>query len=163
MEENVTGCENGTAYYNQPGSLVYGSTGAYLMPLKANATYKLTFKYRSHEEGAKANKGVVATVALGEKSFEVCNAEANPSKTDWMVGEGEFETTEAGNYILTLANSENTWMTDVVLVQVAGDDTGISAPAMQNVETIIYDLQGRRVQKMTKGLYIVNGKKVLVK
>jgi hypothetical protein len=163
MQTNVTGCDNGTAYYNQPGSLVYGSTGAYLMPLKANATYKLTFKYRSHEEGDKANKGVVATVALGEKSVEVCKAEANPSKTDWMVGEGEFETTEAGNYILTLANSENTWMTDVVLVQVAGDDTGISAPAMQNVETIIYDLQGRRVQKMEKGLYIVNGRKVLVK
>ena len=27
----------------------------------------------------------------------------------------------------------------------------------------IYDLQGRRVQKMEKGLYIVNGKKVFVK
>ena len=161
MQAYVTGCDNGTAYYNQPGSLVYGSTGAYLMPLKANAIYKLTFKYRSHEEGS--NKGVVATVALGENSIEVCKAEANPSKDNWEVGEGEFETTEAGNYILTLANSGNTWMTDVVLVQVAGDETGVSAPAMQNVETIIYDLQGRRVQKMEKGLYIVNGKKVLVK
>ena len=163
MQTNVTGCDNGTAYYNQPGSMVYGNTGAYIMPLKANAIYKLTFKYRSHEEGAKANKGVVATVALGENSIEVCNAEANPSKTEWKVGEGEFETSEAGNYILTLANSENTWMTDVVLVKVSDVDTGISAPAMQNVETIIYDLQGRRVQKMEKGLYIVNGRKVLVK
>ena len=25
----------------------------------------------------------------------------------------------------------------------------------------IYDMSGRRVEKMTKGLYIVNGKKVL--
>lgn len=32
-----------------------------------------------------------------------------------------------------------------------------------STETVIYDLQGRRVEKMTKGLYIVNGKKVLVK
>ena len=27
----------------------------------------------------------------------------------------------------------------------------------------IYDLQGREVQKAQKGLYIINGKKVLVK
>ena len=162
MEENVTGCDNGTAYYNQPGSMVYGNTGAYLMPLKANATYKLTFKYRSHEEGDKANKGVVATVALGENSIEVCKAEANPSKTDWMVGEGEFETSEAGNYILTLANNENTWMTDVVLVKIGDVDTGIQS-INANAESVIYDLQGRRVQKMEKGLYIVNGRKVLVK
>jgi hypothetical protein len=30
-------------------------------------------------------------------------------------------------------------------------------------ETVIYDLSGRRVTEMTKGIYIVNGKKVLVK
>lgn len=44
------------------------------------------------------------------------------------------------------------------------DPTGISNV---NVETqkdnVIYDLQGRRVNNPTKGLYIVNGKKVLVK
>jgi hypothetical protein len=32
-----------------------------------------------------------------------------------------------------------------------------------STETVIYDLHGRRVEKMTKGLYIVNGRKVLVK
>ena len=32
-----------------------------------------------------------------------------------------------------------------------------------NVETVIYDLQGRRVEKAVKGIYIVNGKKVVVK
>ena len=31
------------------------------------------------------------------------------------------------------------------------------------VEAVIYDLSGRRVEKMTKGIYIVNGKKVIVK
>ena len=32
-----------------------------------------------------------------------------------------------------------------------------------NAELVIYDLTGRRVEKMEKGIYIVNGKKVLVK
>ena len=43
-----------------------------------------------------------------------------------------------------------------------GIDTGIENIAT-DAEIIIYDLSGRRVEKMTKGLYIVNGKKVLVK
>ncbi|MCR4603465.1 MAG: hypothetical protein K5683_08055 [Prevotella sp.] len=36
----------------------------------------------------------------------------------------------------------------------------VKVPASQNV---IYDLSGRRVQKATKGLYIINGKKYVVK
>ena len=39
---------------------------------------------------------------------------------------------------------------------------GISALALQPSD-IIFDLQGRRVLKPTKGLYIVNGKKVVIK
>ena len=33
----------------------------------------------------------------------------------------------------------------------------------KNNSKIFYDLQGRRVEKPTKGLYIVNGKKVIIK
>lgn len=42
--------------------------------------------------------------------------------------------------------------------------TGINiTPAFSEGEGVAYDLQGRRVANPTKGLYIVNGKKVLVK
>ena len=34
---------------------------------------------------------------------------------------------------------------------------------ISNEEVVIYDLAGRRVQKMEKGIYIVNGKKVVIK
>ena len=48
-----------------------------------------------------------------------------------------------------------------------GETTGISASLNDKAEMIndnaVYDLQGRRVSKPTRGLYIVNGKKVLVK
>ena len=33
----------------------------------------------------------------------------------------------------------------------------------ESAETVIYDLRGRRVDNPTKGMYIVNGKKVLIK
>ena len=46
-------------------------------------------------------------------------------------------------------------------------DRGEGTTGIQNSElnaqdaTVIYDLQGRRVDKMEKGIYIVNGKKVV--
>lgn len=41
--------------------------------------------------------------------------------------------------------------------------TGIQNATANNAASQIYDLQGRRVQSAQKGLYIINGKKVLVK
>jgi len=42
------------------------------------------------------------------------------------------------------------------------DETGIEA-LKEETEMRVYDMQGRRVEKPSKGMYIVNGKKVLVK
>lgn len=46
-----------------------------------------------------------------------------------------------------------------------GETTGIQnlTPTLSEGEGAVYDLQGRRVALPTKGLYIVNGKKVIVK
>gem|GEM_PF-2155842 len=51
------------------------------------------------------------------------------------------------------------------LVEKSGDDytNGIASVKTGNQSDEIYDLQGRRVTKMSKGLYIMNGKKILVK
>ena len=47
-----------------------------------------------------------------------------------------------------------------------GDDTptsikGVTEDASESRQNVVYDLQGRRVQNPQKGIYIVNGKKVL--
>ena len=44
-----------------------------------------------------------------------------------------------------------------------GDETGISEAVSDVKAGAIYDLSGRRVVKPTRGLYIVNGKKIMVK
>jgi hypothetical protein len=46
---------------------------------------------------------------------------------------------------------------------VLGGVTGINEAKTQTDNAAIYDLQGRRVEKAQKGLYIIGGKKVLVK
>ena len=50
-------------------------------------------------------------------------------------------------------------------VSVDGELTGIRTieSGVQNVENEYFDLQGRKVAQPTKGLYIVNGKKIIVK
>ena len=39
--------------------------------------------------------------------------------------------------------------------------TAIKSIATETTESAVYDLTGRRVEKATKGIYIINGKKVL--
>ena len=56
---------------------------------------------------------------------------------------------------------------DEVLVVANSSEVGIDATLNDNVgkinANVIYDLQGRRVEHPTKGIYIVNGKKVVIK
>lgn len=51
----------------------------------------------------------------------------------------------------------------IAFIDDGGTTTGIESVAsgVQKVENGVYDLQGRRVEAMKKGLYIVNGKKVV--
>jgi hypothetical protein len=44
-----------------------------------------------------------------------------------------------------------------------GETTGISTIATQKADNAAYDMQGRRVETLKKGIYVVNGKKVVVK
>ena len=108
-------------------------------------------------------------------------------------GEGEAVATDAGNgktnYILNVVNNElgfykaNDKMvatnraylqTDVtpdanariaIIFDDEGKTTGINATLMNNerMNNEVYNLNGQRVAKPTKGLYVVNGKKVVIK
>lgn len=101
-----------TAYYNQPGSLKYGDTGNFTMPLKAETYYTLRVAYRSHE-GNSTN--VTVSVLKGEEGLPTKSLDWTSSTTDWTTQQVTFKTGTAGNYLLTLANYGNTWMTGVSL------------------------------------------------
>lgn len=76
----------------------------------------------------------------------------------------------AGIYTITLAKASFMEMMqwkapaeDIVLtVKIVTEGEGIDNIAV-DADTVIYDLSGRRVTEMTKGIYIVNGKKVIKK
>lgn len=109
-----------TAYYNQPGSLQYGNQGVYTMPLAADTYYKLTVSYRSHENNS--NNGVTVSVLNdNNEGLSAKTLAANGSTSEWATKSVKFKTGAAGNYVLTLANSGNTWMTNVSLVKTVPD------------------------------------------
>ena len=86
----------------------------------------------------------------------------------FMAQNWEGAAAPAGTYTITLAKASflemMSWKApaeDIVLT-VKILPTGIEY-VEADAEAVIYDLSGRRVTKMTRGIYIVNGKKVYVK
>lgn len=114
-----------TAYYNQPGSLQYGNQGVYTMPLKGNQVYKLTVAYHSHEDNS--NNALTISVLNNDDGLTATNVGWNKSKTNWKVVTMFFKTGESGNYVLSLTNDGNTWMTGVSLVKAEASETVLCA------------------------------------
>ncbi len=69
---------------------------------------------------------------------------------------------EGGMVTITATASNGVSATCYLTVTIVADDTAIDN-INANAETVIYDIHGRRVEKMEKGIYIVNGKKVVKK
>ena len=114
MQSGISG-DFETAYYNQPGSMQYGNQGAYLMPLAANTAYKLTFSYRGHEWGS--CNGVTARILNGSTAIKSVVFPAFEPNDSWTTVSTVFFTNDAANYVLSLDNNGNTWMTNVSIVK----------------------------------------------
>lgn len=94
------------------------------------------------------------------------NASSDPASVGfyWMNATGAAFTNGAHKAYLKLAKSESAGSQAVNGFPFNGSTTGIEQiEAGADAKNVIYDLSGRRVNKAAKGIYIVNGKKVLVK
>jgi hypothetical protein len=81
-----------------------------------------------------------------------------------------FSTKDEGAYLTLNSDYNVVCTTELVdnsmwtVVRVEENNTGVEEVATGNEEVkTIYDLQGRKIENPTKGIYIINGKKVLVK
>lgn len=150
-----------TAYYNQPGSLQYGNEAEHLMPLAANATYRLTFSYRSHE--ANSNNSVTVSLLYGEDGVKDVKFPGVGSTTEWSTVTTELKTGAAGNYVLTLANSGNTWMTNVSMVRLVekGDVDGSGMVDADDVRKLVLHLLGQTPEGFVASAADVDGNGVV--
>lgn len=81
----------------------------------------------------------------------------------WMNDTGAAFTNGAHKAYLKIAKSKFEGAMPVQGFAFNGDTTGITPVATVDAQKTIYDLAGRKVSKATKGIYIINGKKTLVK
>ena len=114
-----------------------------------------------------AGTGVVLKGAEGSYTMAVSNTGATLDGTnllkaniaDRTPGEAEYYTLAAGKaYLVIPGGSART-----ITMKFSGEATGISELKSVAEEGALYNLSGARVSKPTKGLYIQNGKKLIVK
>ena len=80
----------------------------------------------------------------------------------WMTADGAAFTNGAHKAYLKILKSEFTGAMAVKGFAFKGTTTGVeSVESNNNAPQVIYDLAGRRVSKAEKGIYIINGKKVI--
>ena len=82
-----------------------------------------------------------------------------------MLDDQPIVITEPGTYTISLASLAEFGLTgDMVFSWTIGETTAIDAVDAEAENAVIYDLTGRRVEKITKaGIYVINGVKKVVK
>ena len=146
-EATMTAIEAQAIPANQ-GVILTSETGeaATMVPAAGETTATITGNQLGHSAGAAktltAGEGYILGNGSEGTAFYPCQAGSLPINKAYLLGNGESA------IVMNFGNA------------VTGINT-IAAPA--SAKAPIFDLSGRRVVKATKGLYIQNGKKVIVK
>ncbi len=116
--------ETGKGWRPNTGTITYGSTGVYTMPLAANQLYKLTFKYGAWD-GTPVPRISVLNGENGLAATELPGTSTNykTAMNSWTM---YFRTGVAGNYVLSMYASYNMVWTDVSLIKAEESEISLS-------------------------------------
>lgn len=114
---------------------------------------------------------VMALLAVGmtaqAEDYKYLNVAVGGTEKSISLGTLQKITFENGNMVVATSNGTDTYvLTDLQKMYFSQTATSIEAlkSEPQNATPgAVYDLSGRRVEKPVKGLYIVGGKKVVIK
>ena len=143
----------------ETGLVLKGAEGTYYIPVAESSTtdngslmFSSTLTYTTwHDNGGENNKFYGLTVNTNnDAQFALISCSA------------ENEVVIPAQKAFLLINSASA-ARELSIVFEDGTTTGISAVAAENGAETVYNLQGQRVSKAQKGLFIVNGKKVVRK
>ena len=112
------------------------------------------------KENVQLDAETYAFKACFDHSFEL--SYGDPETTD---GNALLEIKRAGEYnvTFTLDLTEGAEKVSAVATNLSGDSTGIDELNNEQPATVYYNLQGIQTNRLQRGLYITNGKKVVVK
>ena len=110
------------------------------------------------EEGTLTYNFYFRGISVGKKEFHLTAGSTYPSYEEYIPT--NYYVTDSNPLPTGTVHLKNEWVEIPVERKIV--DTEIKA-IETNISTSYYDLQGRRHTHTTKGLYIVNGKKVVIK
>ena len=149
---------NGYSYYPQ-NYLMLGKQDAYLtLPAFSFPVNKIEVVGRDG-----ASTAVTQNIFVGNNAVSTQTAGATGTNTYEIASDYQ----EAGTiYTLKVTSNANTQITQIIVYK--GEESGTISTGINNVEqtigdAAIYNLNGVRVNKVQKGVYVVNGKKVVIK
>lgn len=149
---------NGYTYYPQ-NYLMLGKTNAYLtLPAFSFPVSKIEVVGRDG-----ASTSVVQNIYVGDAAVSTATTGAQGTNTYEIASENQAAGTV---YTLKVTSNHNTQITQIIVYK--GEESGTISTGINNVEqtignAAIYNLNGVRVNKVQKGVYVVNGKKVVIK
>ena len=140
------------------GVLVAGTAGDHNVVLSTGGTSKLDADNMLRASGAGINAAAMAAADASCKFYRLTMHEGTQIGFFWGAADGAAFDVAANKAYLAVPNGE--------IGEVRGFNLNDGADAISEIMknekmSAIYDLSGRRVVKATKGLYIVNGKKVV--
>lgn len=138
---------------------------AYLFQADEEAT-KLVAAYSGSEADEEIPADVSGTGLTGTYAKQYI------PKGMYMLKNGKLYYVDAENYVYSGVNKAYIDLTDVPeaganvkgIELFSGDlETGIQSVGDETTERVVYNLSGQRVQKPVRGVYVVNGQKIVVK
>ena len=120
---------------------------------------ELNIEKRANNESI-AKQTYMPTINIGNVAS---NNFGNPEQQSF-----EFDVTEQGDYVIAIYSAASEW-SDCIIGQLSLAANSYSSTDIKVVENLrsetgdVYDLQGRKVSVLRKGIYIQNGKKILRK
>ena len=161
--DNFVGVKNsltvGTIRLIDGGAPTY--SGAIIGRMRGHANSKFENNYWLEESAVRGfgeNSDESETVTEGQlKSGEICyRLNGDQSAINW------YQTIATDDYPVLWNTSLQVWFYDDIYTNVDPDAIA-EVKAEEPVRTGIYNLAGQRLEKMQRGINIVNGKKILVK
>ena len=116
---------------------------------------------------AVSTKETVSQTDGANTNYVLALADKNDESKGIVFLKADGTTTVAAGKAYLQIPTDDAPATARLMVMFDDETTGIGASLVNSeegkVNSVVYDLQGRRVAQPTKGLYIVDGKKVIVK
>ena len=154
----VTEIKNGYVTLTEVEGVLTANTGVLVNAAQGNYTFNYAAEATANVEG-NLLEGTVAATEIGAEAYVLSIVDGNV---------GLYKAQMAGGVWLNNANkaylpASATNGAASYSFRFGEGTTGIENVEVENASNVIYDLTGRQVNAVERGIYIINGKKVLVK